>query len=196
MNTLTKAEQDKLVTDNIGLARKLAKEAGKLDPDSDRENLYGEAMLLLTQSSRKWDPANGTPFVGFAANYVRERLKGMVKDGLRQRAGASVLRNVDFSSVGRSAADPDAAEPVYGRRPDAYDTELLASLDEHSRGIVAAIAFEGCSPEQVAVRFGMSVKDVKLVVRNVAPALQRAKERLDQPDLLDFADGPAAAEAA
>lgn len=188
-NTLSPAEREKLVTDNLGLARRLAGDAARLDPNADAEDLFGECCLAFMESARKWNPddPNGTPFGGYAAAYARRRLFGRVVDAA-PKGGQAIVRGLDLAIIpsrsGESAGESNTTA-------DEYDRELLACLKPDARDVVRAVIFDRISPAAAAARFGRPEKDISLILRNSVALLQRRKQQLDADDLFDTDTGAA-----
>ena len=183
-NSLSQADRDRLVTDNIGLARTVASQVARMDDNADADDLFGDCLLHFVESARRWCPADGTPFGGFAAGYARRRLTGRVIDAY---AGGRTVRGVDMGAVADRHTEDDAADRT--RRPDAWDRELLRVLKPAAREIVEAVVFDGCSPAMAGERYNRAVKDVLLICRNAAETLAAEAGRLDTPDLFDFDAG-------
>lgn len=183
-NDMTREERDALILGCQNLCRKLASSAAGTVPGADVDDLYGEALLACVEAAATWTPDGDAKFSTFAASYIRKRLMGPASD---QRREAGHARPEDWNDV----ADPDArgwggAAPI---SPE--DTDRLAKLDEPARSAVRLVVFRGESPDRAAAQLGMSVKDLKLVLRNSAKTLIRlAAVDAATPPLFGPPDGP------
>lgn len=181
-NTLSEAERGHLVESCLNLCRKVARQAAARSPGEDIDDLEGEAMLACVEAAKRWHPpAPGQPaakFSTFAQAYMQKRLKGLVAD---RRQELAALRGANWDLIADRGEDFADDSATYA--PNENERELLSKLTEPAREAVRLVVFEGLPPDRVADQLGMSVKDVKLILRNASKALTKAKLKLAEPAL-------------
>lgn len=186
-NQLTDSQRATLVESCLNLCRKLARKAKPEVPGADLEDLEGEAFLACTEAAATFAPslsagwecdlsAAAAKFSTFAHPFIVKRLKGLAAAQRQRSLDASGL---NWEIVPESEGE-ESAKPV---EPTPDQLRLLDSLAEPSREAVRLVAFERISPDRAAVQLGLSVKDLKLILRNAAKAMASRVEWFGRPSL-------------
>ncbi len=181
-NTLSEAERGQLVESCLNLCRKVARQAAARSPGEDIDDLEGEAMLACVEAAKRWHPPEdgkpGAKFSTFAQAYMQKRLNGLVAD---RRQELAAMRGANWDLI--ADRGEDFADDSVAYAPNENERELLSKITEPAREAVRLVVFEGLPPDRVADQLGMSVKDVKLILRNAGKALTKAKLKLAEPAL-------------
>lgn len=124
-------DRDRLITEHIDMARRIAQRIGRRVPDWIRhEDLIAAALLGLADAADRFDAARGGPFVAFA----EPRIRGAVLDELRRgdimprrvrataRRVGEAMREVE-RKIGREPEDEEVAREL-GVSVEVYRGEL------------------------------------------------------------------------
>lgn len=169
-NNLSEADRNKLAVSVVNLAKKIVRESlASQGANIDREDAEGEAFLACVESAKYYDPDSGIAFSTYAAAWIRRSLSGWLAAQAAQLARGMECPEVivDKNSEGEEVVIPGDVEVEI----DAKQMLLLKQLAGIDRDIAILVVFAGHSPERVAVRLGIDVKDVKLRMRNIAGQL-------------------------
>jgi DNA-directed RNA polymerase specialized sigma24 family protein len=198
-NALSEPERQGLVVGVIDWCRKLAHQhARKLrskgrTPDTD--NLEGEAFLAATEAAQYFDERRGVRFTTFAGAWVRTHLMSVTDD--RLDVAAAPLDEPAWVEMRADGGDPavlaeEAEEGQFLRAVEAWGESeaevpeiwrrLLGNLAGTAREAVRLLVFERLPASRIAQQLGMEVKDVRLVLRNAAARLSKARAAGDAFD--------------
>ncbi len=191
---LRSAAVDALVKENLEWARALAREVHrKLPPSFDPGDLESVALIEMWERAKLYDPDNdrGTPFRGFAYQYVR----GAVLMSVRRKNFTEATHDpIPLQSVCPSPA-PDQVvaakqqrKNVDGPRQYRQRTWLLTAIDRlksldaymvyavyiHEREVAEVAKLFGLEPSQVSRRLAGIVKRLR---RTRRLDLERAQRR-------------------
>jgi DNA-directed RNA polymerase specialized sigma24 family protein len=180
-NELPQPERDRLVESMIGRAEaegvRHAEYIGRLDMIDDFQS---EAKLATVVASKTWHPGEVSQFGTYATAVIRRSLLAYTRNAIEPATGME-----DWSGVpGRTDCDDEPATEN-GREPNDYQQSLLAKLDEPARSIVRCVVFGCDKPDDVAERFGIELKDVKLHIRNASRTLGKVVDFDDGDSLFD-----------
>ena len=170
-NELSDDVRNQLAASVVNLAKKITREhLSAHGLHTDREDAEGEAMLACVEASIYFDPHSGVGFTTYAAAWIRRALANWTVANSAQLARGMECPETIVDRASEADDEiviPDDVEVEI----DARQMLLLKQLTGVARDIVLLSVFAGQSPERIAVRLGMEVKDVKLVMRNSAGQL-------------------------
>ncbi|MEM6990432.1 MAG: FliA/WhiG family RNA polymerase sigma factor [Myxococcota bacterium] len=124
-------ERDRLVTEHVGMAKRIALRVARRLPDGiTNDDMIAAAYLGLTQAAERFDASRGESFVAFA----EKRIRGAVYDELRRgdilprrmRTMANKVRDVMRGleqKLGRCPEDEEMAAEL-GVSPEEYRRDL------------------------------------------------------------------------
>lgn len=176
------AERDRLISEHVEVARRISMRIARRCPDwIAREDLYGAALLGLTEAANRYDANRNEPFLAFA----EKRIRGAVLDELRRgdimprraRAMARKIGNIirELERTSTTVTDEAVAKEL-GVSVEEYRNELeglvhvtVGALDNTEE---SALATEDGSPEADAAK------------RQAMTRVRAALPTLDQRDLL------------
>jgi RNA polymerase sigma factor for flagellar operon FliA len=176
------AERDRLISEHVEVARRISMRIARRCPDwIAREDLYGAALLGLTEAANRYDANRNEPFLAFA----EKRIRGAVLDELRRgdimprraRAMARKIGNIirDLERTGVTVTDEAVAKEL-GVPVEEYRNELeglvhvtVGAIDTTEE---SALATDESSPEHDAAK------------RQAMTRVRAALPTLDQRDLL------------
>ena len=122
-----RAERDRLVTEHVGMARRIALRVARRLPEGiTQDDMISAAYLGLTQAADRYDAKRGESFVAFA----EKRIRGAVYDELR-RGDILPRRMRTMANKVRDALR--SLEQKLGRAPEDEEmaAELGVSVDEY-----------------------------------------------------------------
>jgi RNA polymerase sigma factor (sigma-70 family) len=167
---MPKSDRDAAVLSCLPLCRKLAasirrKASRPIDRDAF-EDLVSQAQLLCLEAFEVFDPARNVPFVAFASLYVSRRLRQYVFDNhVTPTADHTFLAEAIDEQATDSTASQDH-EPAHS--PHAYElAALVAGCKPLDATIVRLVCAEHLTPAQIATQLDLSVRVVKLRIRNL-----------------------------
>lgn len=167
-NALPTHERQQLTLSCQSLCRKIAREhVAKMAQHGRREEVddcESEAFLACVEASQYYDPTCGVKFTTYSAQWIRTALLAWSNKQATQLAGGMEYPDL---VADREVEIPDDIEVEI----DARQRVLLAQLTEPDRTIVLLTHFAKQSPDRVATRLNLDVKDVKLRMRNAAGKL-------------------------
>jgi RNA polymerase sigma factor (sigma-70 family) len=160
-------DEEALVREHLDNVLRFTHSIAHRFPWCELEDLEQVALEALVLSSRRYDPARGVPFRGFA----HFRIFGAIVDHARQ--SSMVSRNEAKQGVRRYAVSLDAipswrepaeADPGYKQIELAdYLNEAIAELPERDRMVVLLCEVEGLTQEKVGEFLGVSKSRVSQI---------------------------------
>jgi len=113
-------ERDRLVTEHVGMARRIALRVARRLPDGiTNDDMVAAAYLGLTQAAERFDATRGESFIAFA----EKRIRGAVYDELRR---GDILPRRMRTMANRVRDTMRALEQRLGRPPE--DHEMAAEF--------------------------------------------------------------------
>jgi RNA polymerase sigma factor (sigma-70 family) len=154
---------------------------------SQKDDAIQDVMLTVWEKTLKFDPALGvkwtTYVVGIARRTITRQLSRATKEPVQaeqEQLGTVPDRGGEDREAGQHDADggdcdsEDRESEIAGALREAVRLKLsepiLDRLTPKLRQLVEMVAFEGLTPEQVAIRLGYPVKAVKI---NLQAAVRR-----------------------
>jgi RNA polymerase sigma factor for flagellar operon FliA len=146
-------ERDKLITEHIGVAQRIARKvARRVPPEISADDLTAAALLGLTQAADRYDTTRNEPFVAFAERRIRgavydEMRRGDILPRRRRTAAKKVRRAIERleTSLGREPTDEEVAE-VLGVSVAEYREELERLAH------VSVVALERSQENEIGLR--------------------------------------------
>ena len=134
VSALSESERDRLITDHIEMARRVAlRLARNTSMSTERDDVVSVAMMGLVESANRYEPRNGEPFGAFA----QRRIRGAVLDELRRRdvlprrvrkrvkQAGEIQRKIEHEKGG--AAEDEEVAAALGITLTEYQGELEAA---------------------------------------------------------------------
>lgn len=124
-------ERDRLVTEHVGMAKRIALRVARRLPDAiTKDDMVAAAYLGLTQAAERFDPTRGESFVAFA----EKRIRGAVYDELRR---GDILPRRMRTIANKIRDVMRALEQKLGRPPEDEEmaAELGVPLEEYRRNL-------------------------------------------------------------
>lgn len=181
-------EQRALIESALPFAENVAAQvARRLPRGTDVDELRGAVNEKLVQLSRKFDPARGVPFNGFAA----EALRGAAWDAARRSAprGARTTRTITaargalaVSEADRTAGplDGESAEAAFARSVRSHAAVMLLSQCAGEDDMYDPPSPTPSAAEDASEREAQERRDE--VFARLRPRLSAALERLEEAD--------------
>ena len=126
-----RCERDRLVTEHVGMAKRIALRVARRLPDGiTKDDMIGAAYLGLTQAAERFDASRGESFVAFA----EKRIRGAVYDELRR---GDILPRRMRTMANKVRDTMRALEQRLGRPPEDHEmaAELGVSTEEYRRDL-------------------------------------------------------------
>jgi RNA polymerase sigma factor for flagellar operon FliA len=112
--------RQRLITEHLPLARRIARKMGRRADPSVREDVESSAMLGLVEAANRYDFARLEPFAAFAYR----RIQGAIIDGMRR---SDILPRRARTLANRANRVKGELEQKLGRRPE--DAEMAKHLE-------------------------------------------------------------------
>ena len=185
-NALSDPERHALIAKYLRWFRKLARAQAKRLASQGRpaevEDVEGEAFLAASEAAQFYRPEIGVQFGTFATAWIARHFA-------RTYDARLAVPAVGLEFPDRQVAREDGPEEAADPEPDEEGRRLLNNLPEPTRTIVRLSVFARLSPGRIADQLGMSLKDVRLELRNAAAKLGRAVAVGEAMDCMSRASG-------
>lgn len=189
VNELTRHQRGELVLAAADVIKAEAVNHAKgIGRTSEIDDFIGVAQLATVEAAIHWNPVVGVKFTTYATSYIRRQLA-------RETANLDQARDMaeGWDAVPQKDVDEGDREASGPRVPTPEQMLIIGQLPASNREIVRLSVFELLTPETIAIRLGLEVKDVKLAIRNAAQTIQKFLAHDDSPENLfgDIYEEPA-----
>lgn len=164
--------RNKLIENNLGIARQLANSYARTSPGHSADDLYQEAVLKLFEAVDTFNPSNGTKFNSWAGTLINRRLLKIVTKA-RQYADIDAVDPVESAAV-------DIGEAEEARlNSDLIDDCLIESLallppvEANVFRLYHGINSEPLGFTQIAKRLGTSYQHVERIYQTALKRVRR-----------------------
>lgn len=181
------AEQEKRVTDNLGLIHGVLRKYTWTN--KNYEDYYQAGCVGLVMAAQRYDPGRGIKFSTYASSYIRAAIQDqyskyecstlklprdvVYQDGTKPFPICHSLQDAPEDTCGMTYEDmmPDDSNDIDNLVSDIAFREKLAALPEREQKI-AALLIAGKSQQQIADAVGTSQANVSRLAHKIGKAIR------------------------
>lgn len=149
---MTRKRRDRLIEENLDLARIIARSVGaRLPPYVDlREELHAEALVLLVEAAEKFNPDRGLKFRQWAQWFVNRRIFDLIR-----RRKLREAKQPHIEDIAAAGSNEETNNKNWEREVDDLDHlpmfSVEANQERHAEAVQLSARVAGLRPRQQTV---------------------------------------------